>query len=109
MRPITGDLVQEITNRIVDRFHPKRVLAFGRYARGEQKPDSDLGLIVEMETDRPFFERSVDVQSIFGLRDWAMDLLVYTPQEFAQQKAIWGTLISLIDREAKVLYDDGAK
>lgn len=109
MRPITDELVQEITNRIVDRFRPKRILAFGSYARGEQKADSDLDLIVEMETDRPFFQRSVDVQSIFGLRDWAMDLLVYTPEEYAQQKAIWGTLISLIDREAKVLYDDAGK
>ena len=109
MRPITDDLVQDITNRIVARFRPRRILAFGSYARGEQKPDSDLDLIVEMETDRPFFQRSVDVQAIFGLRDWAMDLLVYTPEEYAQQKAIWGTLISLIDREAKVLYDDAGK
>src|SRR5579859_817719 len=103
MRPITDDLVQEVTARIVAHFHPKRIIAFGSYARGEQGPDSDLDLIVEMETDRPFFERSVDIQAIFGLRDWAMDLLVYTPSEYAEQKAIWGTLISLVDSEAKVL------
>lgn len=109
MRPITDELVAEITNRIVDRFHPRRVIAFGSYARGEHHPESDLDLIVEMDTERPFFERSVDIESIFGLRDWAMDLLVYTPAEYANQKAVWGTLISLVDPEAKVLYDDATE
>ena len=78
MRAITDDLVQEITQRIVDRFKPRRIIAFGSYARGEHGPDSDLDLIVEMDSDRPFFERSVDVQSIFGLRDWAM-ICWFTP------------------------------
>ena len=105
MRAITDDLVQEITQRIVDRFKPRRIIAFGSYARGEHGPDSDLDLIVEMDSDRPFFERSVDVQSIFGLRDWAMDLLVYTPTEYAEQKAVFGTLISLVDAEGRVLYE----
>lgn len=109
MRAITDELVDEITKRIVDRFHPRRIIAFGSYARGEHKVHSDLDLIVEMETDRPFFERSVDVQSIFGLRDWGMDLLVYTPREYAQQKAIFGTLISLIDAEGRILYDSGSE
>jgi uncharacterized protein len=105
MSAITDDLVQSITRQIVERFHPKRIIAFGSYARGDHGPNSDLDLIVEMETDRPFYQRSVDVASIFGLRDWSMDLLVYTPEEYSEQKQIWGTLISLIEPEAKVLYD----
>lgn len=109
MRPITDDLVQEITTKIVDRFHPRRVIAFGSYARGENNSGSDLDLIVEMETEQPFFQRSAEIESIFALRDWPMDLLVYTPEEYSKQKNVLGTLISLIDPEAKVLYDHAAK
>lgn len=105
LRPITDELVREITDRIVEQFHPRRIIAFGSYARGEHGPDSDLDLIVEMETDKPFFERMAEVSSIFGLRNWPMDLIVYTPEEFAERQRVWGTLVSLIQDEAKVLYE----
>jgi|SRR5579859_5629869 len=105
MRPITDDLVQEVTARIVARFHPKRIIAFGSYARGEYSSNSDLDLIVEMESDKPFWERTIEVGKLFVPRDWALDLLVYTPAEFAEEEQIWGTFPQMIAQETKVLYE----
>jgi predicted nucleotidyltransferase len=105
MRPITDELVYEVTRVIVDRFHPKRIIAFGSYARGEQGPDSDLDLIVEMESDKSFSERTAEVAKLFIPRDWAMDLLVYTPEELASEKGVWGTLPQMIEAEKRVLYE----
>lgn len=105
IRPITDDLVQEVTQKIVERFNPKRIIAFGSYARGEHGPESDLDLIVELESDKPFWERTIEVGKLFVPRDWALDLLVYTPEEFVEHKQVFGTLVSLIKDEAKVLYE----
>lgn len=102
---ITDELVQQIAKRIVQQFHPERIIAFGSYARGEHDLDSDLDLLVVMQTDKAFAERTVEVDSIFGLRDWAMDVVVYTPEEFNQQQHVWGTLAATVKAEGKVLYE----
>lgn len=105
MRPITDDLVHEVTTRIVEHFQPERIIAFGSYARREHGPDSDLDLIVEMESAKPFWERTIEVGKLFVPRDWALDLLVYTPEEFAQEQSVWGTFPQMIADEMKVLYE----
>lgn len=105
MRPITDELVYEVTRLIVDGFHPKRIIAFGSYARGEQGPDSDLDLLVEMESEKSFSERTAEVGKLFVPRDWALDLLVYTPEELAAEKGIWGTLPQMVEAEERVLYE----
>ena len=103
--PITDELVREIARKIVNKVHPRRIIAFGSYARGLQKPDSDLDLVVELETDKPFYERGVEIAALFRDRRWAMDLLVYTPEEFAEQRRVFGTLLSSVEREGKVIYE----
>lgn len=105
MRPITDDLVHEVTTRIVEHYHPERIIAFGSYARREHGPDSDLDLIVEMESAKPFWERTIEAGKLFVRRDWALDLLVYTPEEFAHEQSVWGTFPQMIADEMKVLYE----
>ena len=103
--PITDELVQDITRKIVQSFHPRRIIAFGSYGRGEHKPDSDLDLIVEMETEKPFYERGIGIAALFRDRRWAMDLLVYTPKEFRELSKVFGSLPYSVEREGKILYE----
>lgn len=105
LTPISEDLVAEVTRRIVKHFNPRQIIAFGSYARGESTPASDLDLLVVMDTNKSFVQRTVEVDSIFGLRGWPMDIVVYTPAEFAAQQEIWGTLAATIKAEGKILYD----
>ena len=105
LTPITDELVERITTLIVQKFRPEKIIAFGSYARGMQNSGSDLDLLVVMNTDKPFTERTIELDSIFGLRDWAMDIVVYTPEEFAEKQNVWGTLAATIKAEGKVLYE----
>jgi predicted nucleotidyltransferase len=98
-------LLEHITRTIVEKFNPRRIVLFGSRARGEAGPDSDLDLFIEMETtDRPP-DRAVEISSVFGLRPWSMDLVVYTPEEVSRLRGIHGTLLSLIEAEGKLLYE----
>ncbi|MFH1023551.1 MAG: nucleotidyltransferase domain-containing protein [Planctomycetota bacterium] len=97
-------LLKQITSRIVERFHPRRVLLFGSRARGDAGAGSDFDLFIEMESDKKPPERAVEIDSLFGLRKWAMDVVVYTPAEVARLRNVRGTLLSVIEAEGEVLY-----
>ena len=43
----------ELLNRVVDYFHPRRVVLIGSRARGESGPDSDVDLLVLLDDDAP--------------------------------------------------------
>jgi predicted nucleotidyltransferase len=101
----TPDLLESITRTIVERFHPRRIILFGSSARGEATPESDLDLFVEMETNARPPERAIEVSSVFGLRPWSLDVVVYTPEEVQRLRKINGTLVSVIQAEGKVLYE----
>ena len=98
---IDSALIERITRTIVERFDPKHIVLFGSRARGEG--DSDL--FIEMESAKSPPERAIKVGAVFGLRDWPMDLMVYTPEEVERLKGIRGTLVSIVEAEGKVLYE----
>ncbi len=100
-----SSLLTHVTQTIINRFHPKRIMVFGSHARGEAGPDSDLDLFIEMETPRRPPERAIEVSEAFGLRAWPMDIVVYTPEEVRRLRHVKGTLLSVIEKEGKVLYE----
>ncbi|MGO8705513.1 MAG: nucleotidyltransferase domain-containing protein [Candidatus Brocadiia bacterium] len=97
--------IEEIVGKIVTAFHPRRVMLFGSLARGDGNAESDADILVEMETDLKPFDRRLAVDRIFGLRDWAMDVLVYTPEEVERFKGVVGTMLHTILTEGRVLYE----
>ena len=98
-------LLEHVTKTIVEHFHPKRIVVFGSHARGEASPDSDLDLFIEMDTPRRPPDRAVEVSEVFGLRPWSMDIIVYTPEEVRRLRHVNGTILSVIEKEGKVLYE----
>jgi len=97
--------VDEIVRKIVGRFDPRRIVLFGSRANGKRGPETDIDLFVEMDTKLNPFERRRAISRLFGRRDWAMDVVVYTPEEVNRLKDVIGTLLYSIEREGKVLYE----
>ena len=51
-----------MVRRIVERFHPDRVILFGSHARGTAGPDSDVDLLVVMPVAGSKREKQLEVR-----------------------------------------------
>lgn len=79
-KPMPEYLKQRIIDALIDK-HLQRVIVFGSYARGDYDQYSDLDIIIVCDTQLPFVERFREFHQLFEL-PMAIELLVYTPQEF---------------------------
>ena len=61
----------------------RKVLLFGSLARGDARDHSDIDLIVVKDTPMRFLDR---LDEFYDDAREAMDILVYTPQEFEEMK-----------------------
>ena len=59
---------------------------FGSVAAGTQNSDSDLDMIIVMDTPLPFFDRHQLFPELYRL-GVSLDLLIYTPEEFKKLKS----------------------
>ena len=51
--PDTPLVPPELLNRVVEYYHPRRVVLFGSRARNQSGPDSDIDLVVILDDDAP--------------------------------------------------------
>lgn len=72
-------LLQELRQALQGRC--ESAWLFGSFARGAERPGSDLDLLVVTNTDKPFLERAREFDHLWNVFP-AIDLLVYTPDEF---------------------------
>ena len=78
----------------------KRAIVFGSWARGEADGFSDLDLAVVMDTDLPRPERALALtRELDRALPMVVDLLVYTPDEFAACEADGFGVFHLLRRE----------
>jgi predicted nucleotidyltransferase len=103
--PVTESLLREITGRIVDAFAPEKVVLFGSRATGTPRTDSDVDLLVIMETEGSPIQRAVAVKRVCRPRFVAMDVLVKTPEEVTTQLRQGNHFLRQILEEGQVLYE----
>lgn len=101
-----NDELRQIVNRIVDAYHPKRVILFGSYAYGSPHADSDLDLLILKETDETPRQRRFVVRKLLWQLpiDKAVEPLVLTPTELEQRLRRKDQFIQEIIARGRVLY-----
>ena len=95
----------DAVQRIVTTLKPEQVILFGSYAYGQPTPDSDVDLLVIMNTNAPDKERYLAVCRLLRPRPFPVDILVRTPQEIVQALAKGDFFIREITSRGKVLYE----
>ena len=106
--PVTPGLLREIAQKVVRSFRPKNIILFGSYAYGKPTPDSDLDLLIIMESrDRPA-ERIRKVSDLFDPRPLPMDFVVLTPGEVRRRLNSFDPFLEEIFAKGQVLYGSQA-
>ena len=78
--PVAKTLPQAI-KRIVSELKPEKIILFGSYAYGNPTPDSDVDLLVIIETKLTYKERYLSVSRLLRPRHFPVDIIVKTPKE----------------------------
>jgi uncharacterized protein len=105
MAPDQETRLRQITETLVERVHPEKIILFGSQAAGEERADSDIDLLVILESDLRRDQRQELVSRALRPRRFPMDILAYTPSEVANCAASPDSFIAHILRTGRVLYD----
>lgn len=98
-------VLAEIVRRLVGLFVPERIYLFGSKARGDDDADSDYDLLVVVSSsDEPMYRRAREApEALWGVPA-AVDVLVFTREEFERKLAVVCSLPSTVAAEGEVVY-----
>jgi predicted nucleotidyltransferase len=85
-------------------YHPERILLFGSLASGRVGEWSDIDLVIIKESRQKFLDRIREVMHLLQPRV-GVDILVYTPEEFAQLSRERPFVREEVIAKGKVLYE----
>jgi predicted nucleotidyltransferase len=102
--PVAANLPAAV-ERIARSLHPEKIILFGSYAYGAPTPDSDVDLLVIMETSAPLPERYLAVSRLLRPRPFPVDILVKRPDEIRRALAEGDFFIREILSRGQVLYE----
>lgn len=89
-------------------YQPERVYLFGSTARGDADELSDLDIVIIKPTAVPFIERLLEVGRLLPAGVGAVDLLVYTPDEFETMLRDGNAFAQMIVEEGRLLHVESA-
>ncbi|MCL5997517.1 MAG: nucleotidyltransferase domain-containing protein [Chloroflexi bacterium] len=96
--------IQRVVDEIVRHVHPQRVVLFGSYAYGTPTPDSDVDMLVLMETSLSNVEQAVEIRRRVDI-PFPTDLLVRTPKQLAERLGMGDLLFKEVMSKGVVLYE----
>ena len=103
-KPVIDQAIQELVRQIVDGFQPQQVLLFGSYAYGTPSPESDVDLLVVMDTPLREVQQAVAIYQAVP-HPFGLDLIVHTPARLAQRLELGDGFLREIVSRGKVLYE----
>lgn len=106
--PPVADTLPGAIERIVSTLSPEKIILFGSYAYGNPTHDSDVDLLVIIETKGKPKEKHREISMLLYPRQFPVDIIVKTPKEV--EDALRGGVdngffIREIVKKGRVLYD----
>ena len=97
---------QQLTDALVQKYNPQKIILFGSAATGNAKKDSDIDLFIVKKSDK---KKAYRIKEVFEVlrntkRQYPLDPLVYTPEELEKRIALGDYFIKRILSEGKTLY-----
>lgn len=96
--------IHDLAEQIATLFHPQKIILFGSYAYGTPLPESDVDLLVIMDTPISELEQAAVICRTIPYR-FGLDLLVYTPKRLAQRLEWGDSFLREIIQNGVTLYE----
>ena len=102
---VSQEILNEAARRIVDKFHPDKIILFGSQARGTADKHSDIDLLIISPIREKRRKLMVEMNRVLGELEYAFDIIVLTKEEFERDRKIPGTIGRYASREGRILYE----
>ena len=103
--PISMQNIQSLVRRIADKFQPEKVVLFGSYAYGNPGPESDVDLLVVMNTSLSSRQQRLRISQAISPRPFPLDIIVRTPEELEQRLKSGDPFLREVISQGRVIYE----
>lgn len=93
MKALDTDLLEEMTRRLVDEFHPEQIILFGSHAWSTPNDNSDIDLfvIVPESALSPAQRATRAYRALHDVHARPSDILVYTRAEAEKYRHVYAS------------------
>lgn len=103
--PLNKSLINTISKRLVKNLDVVKIILFGSYVSGKPTKNSDLDLLIIVNTKEKGIKRYAMVSELLEPRKIPMDIIVKTPDEIKKRIKMFDPFIRNILKTGKVLYE----
>src|SRR4051812_5724874 len=100
---VTQQQIRRLADQIARQFKPLRIILFGSYAYGKPTRDSDVDLLVIVNSGATLRKEFQIRQAIHA--PFPIDVLVRTREEFQRRLAWNDFFLREVDQKGKLLYE----
>ena len=97
--------IEAVVDQIVGRFRPRKVILFGSYADGTLSEDSDVDLLVLMDTEDNPLRVAANISAAVD-HPFPLDIVVFTPDTFADSVERGANFANEVATRGVVLHED---
>ena len=101
---IPQEAIDEVVRQIVERFKPQKIILFGSYARGNPRPESDVDMLVVMDTSLKEVQQAIQICQQIEYR-FGLDLIVHTPEQLAERLKMGDWFLRDVLKEGTIIYE----
>ena len=96
--------INDVVRQIAEKFQPIKIILFGSYAYGKPRRESDVDLLVVMDSTlkESLLSKSIRRSIVYH---FGLDLVVKTPESLANRIEMGDFFLMEILKKGKVLYE----
>ena len=102
---IRQEILNDAVSRIVEKFHPEKIILFGSQARGTADSRSDIDLLIISSIKDKRRKLMVEMNRVLTELEYAFDIIILTKEEFERDRKIPGTIGRYASREGRIIYE----
>jgi len=104
-RPIPMKTIRSIVQHIAERFDPEQIILFGSHAYGKPTAESDVDLLVVMDTPADEMEAMVQIAKSLPILTFGVDVIVRSRRSLERRKRLGDWFLREVTQKGKVLYE----